>query len=72
MWLITQTKGEAVAKQKSYLVTWTIDIEAENEVEAAKQALQIQREVGGEATYFEVKNKATNETKHVDLNVEGA
>lgn len=54
-------------KPKSYLVTWRIDIEAENEIEAAKQALNIQRQEGSEATYFEVKDKTTKKIKDVDL-----
>lgn len=56
-----------ISKPKSYAVVWRIDIEAQNEVDAAKQALEIQREKGGEAVYFEVTNKATQKTKDIDL-----
>ena len=36
----------------SYLVTWEIDIEAEDEVEAAKEALEIMQDKDSEALYF--------------------
>lgn len=39
---------------KTYRICWTIDIEAENAVAAAKEALQIQRDPGSEALIFEV------------------
>lgn len=38
----------------NYLVRWEIDIEADSPVEAAREALRIQRDVGSEATVFEV------------------
>lgn len=38
----------------SYLVTWEIDIEAEDEVEAAKEALEIMQDKDSEALYFRV------------------
>lgn len=37
-----------------YLVTWSIDIEAENPQDAARQALAIQRRVGSSAVVFDV------------------
>lgn len=38
----------------NYRVRWEIDIEADSPVEAAREALRIQREYGSEATVFEV------------------
>src|SRR5436305_520123 len=40
---------------KPYRVTWVIDVEAENEQEAARQALAIQRDPHSSATVFEVR-----------------
>jgi hypothetical protein len=40
----------------SYLVTWEIDIEAKDEVEAAKEALEIMQDKDSEALYFRVNN----------------
>ena len=40
----------------NYLVTWTIDIEAETPDDAAKLALQIQRDPESIATVFEVES----------------
>jgi hypothetical protein len=37
-----------------YTVTWTIQVEAENEQDAAIQAWQIQHDPDSEATFFEV------------------
>jgi hypothetical protein len=42
-----------------YKVVWTIDIEANSPLEAANEALLIQRDKGSEATYFEVRNPNT-------------
>ncbi len=52
-----------------YLITWKIDIEesAENPIEAATQALMIQRDPASVATVFEVTDKATGVTTTVDL-----
>ena len=37
-----------------YLVTWTIECDADSPKQAAEQALEIQRDSYSEATYFEV------------------
>ena len=37
-----------------YLVTWTIECNADSPTEAAEQALEMQRDSYSEATYFEV------------------
>ena len=37
-----------------YLVTWTIDLEADNPMDAAQEALNIQRDWEATATLFEV------------------
>ncbi|MCK9195397.1 MAG: hypothetical protein WC405_17865 [Syntrophales bacterium] len=39
---------------KTYRVIWTIDIDAENAVDAAHDALKIQRDPSSEALIFEV------------------
>lgn len=39
---------------KTYLVSWEIEIDAENPREAAKQALAIQRDPNSLSTVFEV------------------
>ena len=54
-------------KQKSYLVIWRIDIEADNALDAAKEALAIQRDEFAEATFFEVIDKKTKKTEEVDV-----
>jgi len=40
--------------KKTYRVVWEIDIDADTPLEAAKEALSIQRDKGSEATYFYV------------------
>lgn len=42
-------------EEKQYRVTWEIDIWAESPRAAAEEALDIQRDRGGVATVFEVK-----------------
>ncbi len=51
---------------KTYIVTWSIDIDAESPEEAAEQALQIQRDYDSFATEFEVKDVSLNESYRVD------
>ncbi len=51
----------------TYLVTWEIDIEATSPEEAAKQALEIQRDPNSEAVAFTVKRQSTDEKTDVDL-----
>jgi len=51
----------------TYRVVWEIDIDAKSPKEAVKQALQIQRDSGSEATYFEVTNIKTKKTMVFDL-----
>jgi hypothetical protein len=50
----------------AYSVNWKIDIEAESPVEAAKQALEIQRDPATLATVFEIYDEDGNHTS-VDL-----
>jgi len=52
---------------KAYHVTWEIDIWAENQVEAAKEALGIQRDPSSSATVFTVQEKDTDEQVEIDL-----
>lgn len=49
-----------------YVVTWTIDITADNPREAAAQALEIQRRVGSSAVVFDVLDNK-GDTTVVDL-----
>ena len=53
-----------------YLVTWMIDIVADGPVEAAAQALAIQRDPSSEATVFEVTHIETQKTVQVELDTE--
>ena len=51
-----------------YKVVWTIDIDAENPREAAKQALEVMQDKGSEAICFEVCNPNTGKViEHIDL-----
>lgn len=50
-----------------YLVGWTIDIEAESPVDAAKQALAIQRNPNSIATVFTVHREGADGVTTVDL-----
>jgi predicted Zn-ribbon and HTH transcriptional regulator len=50
-----------------YLVEWRIDINADNPVDAAKQARLIHQEPGSTATVFQVTDTKTNEKVDVDL-----
>jgi PHP family Zn ribbon phosphoesterase len=59
-------KKMADGKSKSYLVTWTIDIEADSADEAAAQAFRIQQDPETEADHFKVKDKATGKISHVN------
>ena len=49
----------------SYLVAWEIDVEAKDEVEAAKEAKEIMQDKSSEALYFSVKSH--RKTVWVDL-----
>ena len=55
---------------KQYLVKWVIDIEANSPEEAAKLALEIQRDENSEALAFTVKEQATGEETDVKCEVE--
>lgn len=54
-----------------YLVTWKIDIDADNPVEAAVRAQIIQRDPLSYATFFEVLDKKTGIVHQVDLGEDG-
>jgi len=51
----------------NYLVTWTIDIQADSPTEAALAALSIQRKPDSIAVVFKVRDKHTRTTTLVDL-----
>ena len=46
-----------------YVVTWIIELDAESPEEAAKLALEIQRDTNSIATHFIVRDKYRNETE---------
>jgi len=56
-----------------YRVTWTIEVDAESEEDAARKALAIQRDVDSTATVFEVARYVSRpaqlmtSTKRIDL-----
>jgi len=50
-----------------YNVTWTIQIEADSAREAAKKALEIQRDFFSTATVFEVNRDDNGESETIDL-----
>ena len=51
-----------------YTVSWTIDaIDAKTPVDAARLALEIQRDPGSTATVFEVKDSDTKKLYIIDL-----
>ena len=52
---------------KSYHVTWEIDVDAADEVEAAKAALTIQRCLNSSAVVFDVIEHDGTEMVRVDL-----
>jgi hypothetical protein len=54
-----------------YLVTWTINIEAEDEAHAAQQALAIQRDPESIATVFEVREMDHDDVdRHRDVTID--
>lgn len=50
-----------------FLVKWEIDITADNEWEAAEEALRIQKDPERTATFFKVMDRHTKEVKECDL-----
>ncbi len=51
---------------KEYLLHWRIDLEGYTPEEAAREALQIQRDPESVATFFDVQDKATGEIVRID------
>lgn len=51
---------------KTYTVTWVIDLYADSHADAAKKALEIQRDKNSWATFFEVRDE-NDVTKKIDL-----
>ena len=49
-----------------FTVTWEIEVEAESHQDAARKALEVQRDPCSSATCFDV--FGANAAKHVDLN----
>jgi len=49
-----------------YRVKWEIDIEADNDLEAARIALDIQRDSGSDATIFEVTKENSDKAQILD------
>lgn len=56
---------------KPYLVTWVIEIDAEDPTDAANKALEIQRDTQSLATDFLVKDIETKKVSHVDVYFDG-
>jgi len=56
-----------MSDSKRYRVTWIIDIDATSPRRAAEAALEIQRDVFSEATYFTVKDVDAGTEMDVDL-----
>ncbi len=54
-------------ESNEYKVTWTVDVEADDPVEAAREALRIQRDPESVATYFEVQKHGSDVVFPVDL-----
>ena len=54
-----------------YLVQWEIDVETDNPIRAAREALKQMKESDSQANCFKVINKDTNESCHIDLQEEG-
>ena len=52
---------------KPFKIVWTIEVDGENEVDAAQTALQIMRDLDSEALNFEVTQLGTGEEVNVDL-----
>jgi hypothetical protein len=50
-----------------YRVSWEIDVEAEDPMEAAQQALDIQRDPDSTATVFRVRHSVSKEASTIDL-----
>ncbi len=53
--------------EMQYEVRWIIDIEANSPKDAAKEALEIQRDNGSEAIYFTVTEQVTGNKVDIDL-----
>lgn len=53
----------------TYIVNWSIDIDAQNPQDAARQALEILRDTNSTATYFDVINTDTFAETSVDVSV---
>lgn len=52
-----------------YRVTWEIDLDAENEIDAAIKALQMLRDKTSAAYFFNVRKEGekSNQSKNIDL-----
>jgi hypothetical protein len=58
---------------RTFIVEWTINVDAENKLEAARKALAIQRDPNSSATIFEVMPEDGLESPEtVDLDEQGA
>lgn len=57
-------------KTRQFIVTWEIDIYADNAKDAAEQALNVQRDVSSQAKYFKVKDVVNNMSDIIDLDLE--
>jgi hypothetical protein len=56
--------GKGVSNMSEYKVTWTIDLDAKSPRDAARKALEIQRDPDSTATCFEVAYHKVTRGKH--------
>jgi hypothetical protein len=52
---------------KTFKVTWEIELDAESAADAARAALKTQRDPDSYATVFKVEDEQTKETRNIDL-----
>jgi hypothetical protein len=57
---------------KTYVVTWTIELDAEDPVDAARQAWASMQDPGSNANFFVVHDPVTGLNTDVDLEAEDA
>ena len=69
---LQEAAANPAAKDLSYTARWLIQLNAASPLDAARQALAIQRDPASIATHFTVRDNATGETTSIDLAEEPA
>ena len=69
---LQETADTPDATDRPYTVHWLIELDASSPLDAARQALTIQRDPASIATLFMVRDNATGETTSIDLAKEPA